>query len=172
MGSQFDWSKVYCMVTIVSVLQLDIRCDNYIQSICDIMMIDATYGLSYGFHSYIIQDDSRLSYMGWYRLQVIQASLAFITGRLVVAFLVIWTHIWPIYRYPGSIYRWYRWMFHSDYRDPLIYTYLFYLQGCMSSLYLQLDLSDHCGTFSVGLLTKYCTGWTTHLVYSEQLIRR
>ena len=117
------------------------------------MMIDAFYGLSYGFHSYIIQDDSRLLYRAWYRLQMIQVSLAVIIGRPLVAFLVNWTHIWPSYRYSYLAGRWYRWMIHSDYRDPLIDSY-FYLRGCVSSLYLELDSSDHCGTFAVGFLVK------------------
>lgn len=34
-----------------------------------------------------------------------------------------------------------------------LYTF-FYLQGCASSSYLELDMLDHCGTFAVGFLAK------------------
>lgn len=98
-------------------------------------------------------------------------SLAVITRRPLVSFLVIWTHIWPSYRHSYLADRWYKCMIHSGYRDPL-YMHYFYLRGCMSSLYFELDLSEHCGTFIVRFLVKNRTGWTTHLAYSEQLIRR
>lgn len=48
----------------------------------------------------------------------------------------------------------------------------FYLRGCMSGFYLELDLSDHRGIFAVGFLAKNNTRWTTHLDQSAQLIRR
>ena len=62
-------------------------------------------------------------------------------------------------------------MVHYFCRYPHFYTY-FDLQGCVSSLFLELDFSYQCGTFAVRFLVKNRTVWTTHLAYLEQLVQR
>ena len=80
------------------------------------------------------------------------------------------THMSSI-QVPTPAFRVYRWMVHYFYRYPHSDAY-FYLRGCVSGLFLELDFSYHCGTFVVGFLVKNCTVWTTHLAYSEQLVQR
>lgn len=120
----------------------------YLENYVDLKMIGFIYGLSYGFHGYIIQDDNRLSYKTRYKLYMIHVSHAFLTGKLVVALLIIWTYIWPIYKYLGLAYNWYRWMVHYCYRDPLLHAF-FNLRGRKSGLFLELDCQITMGLSSL-----------------------
>lgn len=95
--------------------------------------------------------------------------MQFIAERLSAASLLIWTHIVLI---QVSIFN-----LQSIQVDSLFWLQeyirvIFYLRGCVPSSYLALDLLDHHGTLTVGFLAKNCTGWTTHLDHSAQLIRR
>lgn len=103
-------------------------------------------------------------YGAWYRLQVIQVSNAFITRRLLMAFLDHLDIHFSLIQVSISIFHYYYW-------DPFLYAY-FYLQGYKSCLFLELDFSNHCGNFVLGFLAKNCIDWTTHFAYSKQLVHR
>ena len=60
------------------------------------------------------------------------------------------THMSSI-QVPGPAFRVYRWMVHYYYRYPYLHAY-FYLRGCVFGLFLELDFSNHCGTFSIRFL--------------------
>ena len=118
------------------------------------MMLDASHGISYEFQCYIIHHASRLVYRDWYSLHgLYMCPIQVHTVRLLAVFLIIWTHIHPFYTGIHTQL--------SDYTGGFLILYIgsilciyFYLWGCVSNLYLELDLLDHCGTFAIGFLVK------------------
>lgn len=116
----------------VSVLQFGYQFLTFWQSIYDFEMM---FDVSTTYHMVI-----QLYQTGWQQVGIqgmsqvtdcYRCPMELITRRLLVSFLIIWTHNWPIYKYPYLARSLHKWILYSGYRDP-IYAYIFiYEDACL-----------------------------------------